>query len=166
MQGVAVSGDNAMIQLEKSRLNVWNVGGVLIAMVVQSFALGIAYARLDSRIAEGETYRATRAASTDANFVSLNQRLQPFDTALFRLTSLETTVKINNDNVNERIDRIVESLGLKLDNLTETTNGLRTDVKLLSQKVEANTAVKKAALALGDTPNELQASRLPAQPRM
>ncbi len=157
---------NAMIQLEKARLNVWNIGGLAVVLVVQSFALGITYARLDSRIAQGETYRVTRATSTDAQFASLNQRLQPFDTALFRLNSLETVVKINDDNVNERIDRIVESLGLKLDNLTETTNGLRTDVKLLSQKVEANTAVKKAALALGDTPNELQASRLPVQPRM
>lgn len=128
-------GDH-MMEFERTRVNLWHIGAIVLSVIANAFALGVVYAKFDSRITDIEEYRATSAAETTANFATLNQQLKPFDTLTFRLAQVEAVVKANNEAQNARMDRIVESLGNKLDALAENLNAVRTDLKVLTQKVE------------------------------
>lgn len=124
------------IVIEKTRVNAWNLGGLLVVAIGQAFALGVVYTKIDARIAEGERYRVTRSTSTDKNFDELKAKVANLPNVEYRLVQAETTIAKNNEAMNARIDRIVESFGGKLDKLAEDVAAVRTDVRVLSGKVE------------------------------
>lgn len=133
------------IQFEKARFNVFTIGAILVAAVAQAIGIGVTYANLNNRIAEGERYRVSRSTSTDAQFASIKQQLEPIGTDRFRLVQLETVVAKDREATDLRIDRVVDSLSAKVDQLNENVSGLRTEVRVLSQKYDNG---KRAALEI------------------
>ena len=149
--GVAQNGDAQMVTFEKTRVNLWHIGALFAATAMNAFALGVVwsnltnsveqskiemnaqYAKLTERMDGGDEYRSKRSAQTDANFAALNARLMPFDTMAFRLGQNET----RDSEQDKRIDRIVESFGARFDTLTDGMNALRTDVRLIGQKLDS-----------------------------
>ncbi len=134
------------IQLERTRLNLWNVGAVVVGIAVNAFALGAVWTKVDGRLTEGEQYRVQRSTQTDANFAAINAKLTSQDTDKFRLTQLETVVTKNQEAQSARIDRIVESFGGKLDDISEKVNGVQTDVRVLTQRLDARPGPTRAML--------------------
>lgn len=133
------------ITVEKRAVTWPQVIGWGALMIVQAFTAGVLWAKLggridslDERIATSSTASTERSRSLDDSIAQINNRLSPFDTAMFRLSVVETTVRANNINQNERIDRIVDSLGTKLDGVAETVNMLRGDVRVLTQRVDTS----------------------------
>ena len=133
------------LTVEKRPITWPQVIGWTLIIVAQAFMAGVLWATLtgriemiNERVAEGERYRADRAAKTDANFAAVNVKLEPFDTFELRLAQAEAAIRLNNDAMNARVDRIADNLAGKLDNIGENVNILRTDVRVLTQRVDTS----------------------------
>lgn len=127
------TGANAMnIEIEKTRLNAWNVGGLVVVLCVNAFALGGVYVKIMSTLEQNERFRTTRTAQTDANFAAVNAKLAPLETIVYQMAQNEK----RDDEQDKRVDRIVDSFGGKLDALNDNVNALRVEVKVVAQKVD------------------------------
>lgn len=132
---------NGAVEFEKTRINLWHVGVLAIGLATNAAAIGMVWTDtkrdiqdVSKQLDDLNDYRRSRAANTDANFAAINARLQPFETYTFRLTQSEVRL----GEVDRRIDRVVETIGTKLDTLNDTVNRVSTDVRVLAQKVDMN----------------------------
>lgn len=121
------------VQIDKTRVSLFSIAGIASGLAVTAFGWGVVYTQLGNRIEEN----SKQNDRMETHLVAIDTKISPIDTMEYRLTTTQAVVKANYDALNDRLDRIVGSLGGKIDALTETTNGLRTDVKVLTQKVDA-----------------------------
>jgi hypothetical protein len=131
------------LTVERRAVTLPQLVGWGILGLTQAFTAGVLWAQLggridalDARLETSTLASVARSNSLDSNVAEINSRLAPFETAMFRLSTVETTVRMNNDSLNNRMDRIVESLGNKLDSAIETVDMLRSDVRVLTQRVD------------------------------
>lgn len=135
-------------------LNTWvTLGGVICVMLVTSAGWGITYAnmrndnaRLQDQIADVNT-RILQESSDRKDLLkgyqeTLNSmqkdiaQIQPLSFQTTRALEAATENKKGVEVVNDRIDRVVGSLGGKLDVLVETVNKVSTQVQVLNSKFE------------------------------
>lgn len=128
-----------MIKFETARINTWHIGAIFIGIVSNAVAVAVIWTNLardvndlKARIDLTDADRTKRAVSVDASITTLNNAIQPLSTFVFRLGQLETRT-VESD---KRLDRVVETLGAKIDAIGEGVNTLRTDVKALTVKID------------------------------
>ena len=145
------------ITLEKARLNLWNVVGFAVGIAVTAFGWGITYNSVVS---------ANAAAAKD--IVNLRDDVKDIQTQIpqiaqlqFQMTAQASKVAENKASADEqikaanaRMDRFVETIGGKLDLMTDTMNKLVTRVEVLSTRIGEN----------GNTDAKRTRFTLPAQP--
>lgn len=129
---------NMPITFEKARLNVWNLGGFIITIIVAAFGWGITYNSMTTADAA-----AVREIANLSNDVSDIQKQMPqIATLQFQMTRATEQIAENKATseteikaTNARIDRLVETFGGKIDLLTDSVNKLVTRVEVLSTRI-------------------------------
>lgn len=117
-----------MIKFETARINTWHIGAIFIGIVSNAVAVAVIWTNLARDVNDLKA----RIDLTDASITTLNNAIQPLSTFVFRLGQLETRT-VESD---KRLDRVVETLGAKIDAIGEGVNTLRTDVKALTVKID------------------------------
>ncbi len=130
---------NREVNVNWLRINVPSVvsiliTGAIVSMYIQSLA---------SRIDQQEQYRVSRSAETDKNFDAIQTQLQPLSNLPYRVNVVEQGLLATN----QRVDQYLQTLGAKIDGVSDRVNGLSTKVEVLSQKIDAITPEKKAELS-------------------
>lgn len=120
--------------IEKARLNIWNLAGFGVCIAVTAFGWGIQYSSV-----------VTQAAEAKENFGKLTEDIKDIRLQIpaiaqlqFQSTRLTDNVSENRANIkttNDRIDRIVESFGQKLDAISDNLNRMATRVEVISAKI-------------------------------
>lgn len=127
------------VTVEKARLNLWNAVGFAVGIGVTAFGWGITYNTAVNNDARAqEQIQAVREDVSDIkDDLPVIPQLQ-FEVSSIREQATEnrTAIEVTNTNVNNRIDRVVESFGGKLDTLVDNVNKLNTQVQVLTSRVE------------------------------
>lgn len=134
-----------VVQIERKPVSIAQLIGWAVIIIVQAFTAGTVYMAfkaditdMQQDIAEIEEYRRTRSNSTDSNFADLRAKLQPLDNLTYRLGQSEA----RDTAQDQRIDRIVESFGDKLDAISSDVGIVKSDVRVLSQQVQGSLTEK------------------------
>lgn len=122
------------MQIEKRPVSYAQLVGWAGLAVTQAFLAGVIWATVTSRIENLETDSARRAAQTTATIAEIKAETDDISNLAYRLGQAEERDKAQD----ARIDRIVESVNNKLDTINENVNGVRTDLRVLSSKVETS----------------------------
>ena len=165
--------DDIMMTVTKAPISQMQLAGYAVIIVCQAFFAGTVYygmkagienaatktdlAKVEAKVDDMDRYRASRSAATDRNFEDLRNKMEGLPTLQF--TQAQTAKELLEQKTalveaNKRMDRIVEMLGGKLDGITETLNTVKSDVRLLTSKVEALSTDTRAELEM--TPRELR----------
>ncbi|RUW55603.1 hypothetical protein EOA32_00870 [Mesorhizobium sp. M1A.F.Ca.ET.072.01.1.1] len=129
------------ITLEKARLNLWNVVGFAVGIAVTAFGWGITY---------NSVVTANAAAAKD--IASLRDDVKDIQLQMPQIAQLQFQVTANAQQIaqnkaaadeqikaaNARMDRFVETVGGKMDLMTDSLNKLVTRVEVLSNRVGDN----------------------------
>lgn len=120
------------------RINVPSVAtivatGIVVAMYVQNLA---------SKIDAIEQSRTARSDLVDKNFDQIQSQLQPLVNLPYRMGNVEQGLL----TTNQRMDTYLQTLGQKIDGVSDRVNGLTTKVEVLSQKIDALTPEKRAEI--------------------
>lgn len=129
-----MSEDHHMVTIEKTRVNIWNIGGFIVAIVATAFGWGV-------------TYSAMTNANADAvkQINSVRDDIKDIRTQLPVLNTLQSrqdrTTEIIADNkaaiksTNDRLDKVVQSFTDKLDMIIDKTNKIEISVGVLAAQV-------------------------------
>lgn len=122
--------------IEKARVNLWNLAGFAVGLVVTAFGWGITYAKLTN----DTDFLRQQIADMRIQTAELKQQaphvLQlQFQTTQLNKQAAETRTAL--EETNKRMDRIVESWGGKLDMMLANVNKLQVAVEVLTSKVDA-----------------------------
>lgn len=123
--------DNMPFVIEKARLNIWNLAGFVIGIAVTAFGWGITYNNVMSASAEA---RASIVKITE-DIKDIRLQIPAIAQLQFQSSRMTDSIAENRTNikaVNERVDRIVESFGAKLDAIIDNQNRVATKVEVLS----------------------------------
>lgn len=121
------------VTIEKARLNIWNLAGFVIGIAVTAFGWGITYNSMTN--ADAENRRIVQAATEEIK--DIKAQLPAITQLQFQMT---TTSQLTSENkkaieaTNERIGRVVDSFGGKLDNVIDKLNVVASDVKVLTSQ--------------------------------
>lgn len=121
------------VTIEKARLNIWNLGGFMVGIVVTAFGWGVTYNVMVSSDAEAK--RRIEYATDEIK--DIKAQLPAITQLQFQMTTTTQVASENKnaiDETNKRIDRVVESFGGKLDKLVEQVNNVAADVKVLTSQ--------------------------------
>lgn len=121
------------VTIEKARLNIWNLGGFMVGIVVTAFGWGVTYNVMVSSDAEAK--RRIEYATDEIK--DIKAQLPAITQLQFQMTTTTQVASENKnaiDETNKRIDRVVESFGGKLDKLVEQVNNIAADVKVLTSQ--------------------------------
>lgn len=107
--------------------------------VTQAFAAGVIWSNLnvrldqqDVKLLQMENGHITRLNEVQARLVEIGQATEILPNLTYRLDQVE-----KRDQVQEtRIDRLADAMNIKLDGINENVNGIRTEIRVLSSKVE------------------------------
>jgi outer membrane murein-binding lipoprotein Lpp len=118
------------ITIEKTRLNLWNIVSIFIGIAVTAFGWGVTYTKMDA---------ADNAAKLEIAKVAndVNSLLAQFPTLQFNQTRTAEQLGEARQSLieaNKRIDRVVESFGTKLDEISDKVNKIATTVEVLSSQ--------------------------------
>lgn len=143
------------VTLEKARLNVWNLGGFVITAVVTAFAWGTNYsttinglenvrqenADLKQQISFESNLRKEDGAQKDAKLYAIEQKIpeiQRLDDKITRLTELIAQQAKANEEVNKRLDRVIEAQNGKLDTIITRQSEQSADIKVIQSQLSSN----------------------------
>lgn len=121
------------VTIEKARLNIWNLGGFMVGIVVTAFGWGVTYNMMVSSDAEAK--RRIEYATDEIK--DIKAQLPAITQLQFQMTTTTQLASENKkaiDETNKRIDRVVESFGGKLDKLVEQVSNVAADVKVLTSQ--------------------------------
>lgn len=116
---------------EKARLNVWNVGAIAVGIVISAFGWGITYATMVSN----NTNAASDIDGLKSDVQQINDKLPSMQYRVDRLSEKSVEIQATANATNDRIDRVVEALGNKLDTISTNVNTIATRVEVLSSKI-------------------------------
>ena len=114
------------------------VTGIVVSMYIQS---------LESRIETIEQTRTARSNLVDKNFDQIQDQLKPLVNLPYRMGNVEQGLL----STNQRVDTYLQTLGAKIDGVSDRVNGLTTKVEVLSQKIDALTPEKRAEFRRSET---------------
>lgn len=144
---MAGQGDEEM-QVQSTKLNVnWlNFNMPTIAAIV---GLGVLFwnsaqsvGEMQAQISGLKESSVARSAVADKKFDDIQQNLVALSNTPYRVGVLEQGLLATN----QRMDQFLQSLGIKIDGISDRVNVLSTKVEVLSQKIEAITPAKRAEL--------------------
>lgn len=121
------------VTIEKARLNIWNLAGFVIGIAVTTFGWGVTYNMMVSSDAEAK--RRIEYATDEIK--DIKAQLPAITQLQFQMT---TTTQLASENkkaieaTNERIGRVVDSFGGKLDTVIDRLNVVASDVKVLTSQ--------------------------------
>lgn len=121
------------VTIEKARLNIWNLAGFMVGIVVTAFGWGVTYNMMMSSDAEAK--RRIEYATDEIK--DIKAQLPAITQLQFQMTTTTQVASENKkaiDETNKRIDRVVESFGGKLDKLVEQVSNVAADVKVLTSQ--------------------------------
>ena len=121
------------VTIEKARLNIWNLGGFMVGIVVTAFGWGVTYNMMVSSDAEAK--RRIEYATDEIK--DIKAQLPAITQLQFQMTTTTQVASENKkaiDETSKRIDRVVESFGGKLDKLVEQVSNVAADVKVLTSQ--------------------------------
>ena len=123
------------IEIEKPRLNPVHFIAIIGAGFMNAFAIGGVWVSLNRDIADlrSSQDRTQKALDTTAQQVSQMPSLT-FQTA--RALEAAAENKKATEATNERIDRVIDTFGRKLDTAIDSINKVGTQVQVLSSKFE------------------------------
>lgn len=154
------------ITFEKARVNVWNVGSIFVGIAVTAFGWGVTYNNIQTANANAEKNNIAAVSSINAvadDVSELQNALPSMQGTLSRLTEVAAENRAGVKATNERIDRIVESFGSKLDGIVVNVNKIATQVEVLAARYGDRPATpQRTRFSLGtiehfDLPDELRA---------
>lgn len=141
------------VTLEKARLNLWNLVGFVAGITVTAFGWGVTYSNLSNsiekqanqiqdingRMQQEATDRKDRLKSYQDQLSGMQQQIAQITPLTFQTNKAIEGVAENKKAVeatNDRIDRVVETFGGKLDTVIENVGKLSTQVSVLSSKLD------------------------------
>jgi hypothetical protein len=130
--------DNMPITFEKARVNMWNIVGFMVGIAVTAFGWGITYNSMTT--ANAAAVNEIRKLSDDVKDIQLQMpqiaQLQFQATASAgQIAQNKAAADEQNKATNARMDRFVETLGGKVDLMTDSLNKLVTRVEVLATRV-------------------------------
>jgi peptidoglycan hydrolase CwlO-like protein len=118
------TGCEMSIMIEKSRINLWTLGGLAMAVVVNSFGLGVLY----NRMTNNDDY-----SKAQITFISNQLSILPdLQYAVKRANEKIDENRSNLEKTNKRTDEIVSSFAGKLDSMAININRVATQIEVLS----------------------------------
>lgn len=141
------------VQIEKARLNIWNLGGFVVGIAVTAFGWGMTYNSMSSQI-EALRSQAARDAQiskdqsikTDGRIQAVEQKIPQFEVIgmqIQRLTELAASNTKAIEATNERISRVVESQSGKLDNIINRVSELTTEIRVVQSQLKEQIPVNR-----------------------
>lgn len=129
---------NREVNVNWLRINVPSVASIVITgVVVAMYVQGLA-----SRIEQIEQTRTARSNLVDKSFDQIQDQLKPLVNLPYRMGNVEQGLL----STNQRVDTYLQTLGQKIDGVSDRVNGLTTKVEVLSQKIDALTPEKRAEI--------------------
>lgn len=122
------------ITIEKARLNIWNAGGFAVGIAVTAFGWGVVY----NTMGNANDERKREIATLSEVVKDIKSDLPAITQLQFQMTRATEQIsesKASIQSTNERMDRIVESFGGKLDVLTDGMNKIATRVEVISSQI-------------------------------
>lgn len=113
------------------RVNIPQIGSIVAATIILSMYIQ----SLTSDVKKIEENRTTSRALLDKDLDNIKRQLDAVANAPLRLDLLEKGLA----STNQRMDTYLQTLGNKIDNVSDRVGGLTTKVEVLSQKIEAIT---------------------------
>lgn len=124
------------VVLEKTKLNVWTIGGLIIAIVINAFSLGVAYTKMDNQL-----------TSTRVELDKLREQVSTITSLQYQITrnvELSTENKLSIETTNKRVDRFIEQFGGKIETFSDKINRLVTSIEVLSTQYSMSEPKKRA----------------------
>lgn len=118
------------------RINVPSIAAVVLAAIT----ITVYIQRLEARLDVIEQSRQARSVVSDKAFDEIQDKLKPLGNVVFRLDQQDK----RDDAQDIRIDRLLDIMGAKFDALTQSVAEVKSDVRVLSQKIDTITQEKKA----------------------
>lgn len=115
-----------MIVLEKSRINIWTIGGLIITVVVNSFCLGIVY----NRMTNNDEYFKKEIALINNTVSAIPQIRYELSRASDKILDNKNDI----ERVNARTDEVVTSFAGKLDQMAANINKMTVQLEVLNTK--------------------------------
>ncbi len=128
-------GDNMSVTFEKARVNVWHIGGIFFAVATNAALVGVVWNDTKRDIADTQS----DVADLQVTVTDIRQQLPQITSLQYQVTRAVEQIAENREGlkqVNIRADRIVESLGGKLDTVIDSVNKLATRVEVINSKLE------------------------------
>ncbi len=123
------------IEIEKPRLNPVHFIAIIGAGFMNAFAIGGVWVSLNRDIADVRSSQERTQKSLDTTAQQVAQ-IGPLSFQTTRALEAAAENKKAVELTNTRIDRVVESLGGKLDTMIESVNKVSTQVQVLNSKLE------------------------------
>ncbi|MBY5863278.1 hypothetical protein [Rhizobium leguminosarum] len=120
---------------EKARLNVWHIGAIIFATATNAALAGLVWNDTKRDIQDTQDDMKTLQASV----TDVQKQLPQIASLQFQMTRVVEQIAENKAGivaVDSRVDRVVESLGGKLDTLVDSVNKIATRVEVLNSKLE------------------------------
>lgn len=118
------------------RINVPSVVTIVVTGIVVSGYVQ----KLSSRLDNVEENNKSRSVIVDKSFDDVKNQLNPLVNLPYRVNNVEQGLL----STNQRMDSYLQTLGVKIDGISDKVNGLTTKVEVLAQKIEALTPENKA----------------------
>lgn len=126
------------ITLEKARLNLWNLIGFAVVIAATAFGWGITF----NTMTTADAAAVKEIAELAEDVKSVQTQIAPIAQLQFQVTrhteqisETKSTADAANKAMNERVDRLVETFGGKIDLMTDSVNKLVTRVEVLSTRI-------------------------------
>ena len=123
------------IEIEKPRLNPVHFAAIIGAGFMNAFAIGGVWVSLNRDIADVRNAQERTQKVLDSTVQQVSQ-IGPLSFQTTRALEAAAENKKATELTNARIDRVVESLGGKLDTAIDSINKVGTQVQVLSSKLE------------------------------
>lgn len=142
MQKIETSGTAMLI--EKKPVSLPQLIGYAVIIAVNSFVAGGIWISTQNRIDKIDD-KVTRTNSTisqvNTAVAQVKAQVEPLPNIIYRVGQNEA----RNDAQDVRIDRVMESIASKLDALSADVSAVKTDVRVLTERVETSITGRKAS---------------------
>jgi len=136
---------NMPITIEKARLNIWNLGGFVVVLVVTAFGWGITFNSMTTsienvkdQVAAETQARKEDGSQKDAKLYSIEQKIPTIDRLDDKITRLGELIAQQakaNEEVNKRLDRVIEAQNGKLDTIITRQSEQSADIKVIQSQL-------------------------------
>lgn len=141
----AVEDNMKPVEFETTRVNLWHIGAIATALVVNAFGLAGVYFTLTNndvqsgaQIAELKQTVTQLAVRTDTRIAAVENKIPQFEVIALqiqRLTEISAQNTKSIEATNDRLTAIVENQSDKLDNIVQRISELTTEVKVIQSQI-------------------------------